>query len=138
MAATLVGGLVVTLAGCSGSPGAAPISLGAARQALAEALERPLVENIIDGPDTTTSQIAGSFTGGNEFEHVVAVVFHRPSGTRALTGGASGGVLAGRDRTAVIQVSNVVVLYSRRPGTISHAGAMRRALRAACNGCSGR
>lgn len=131
-------GLAVAFGGCGGSSDAAPISADAAKQALAAALDRPLVDNVISGPDTTTSMIARSFTGGSEFEHIVAVVFREPNGSAALTGRAGMPRIPGPDSTAVIRVENVVVLYSRRRGSTNRGPALRRALRAVCSGCGGR
>jgi len=76
-----------------------------------------------------------SFTGGSEYEHLVAVVFANPRGTRVLTGGEYVPRIPGRDHVAVIRVGNVVVLYTRARGVFDRADALRRALLWACDGC---
>lgn len=138
MAGAALSVVATAFAGCGGSADAEPITAAAAQQALTRVLDRPLVENVISGPDTTTSKIARSFTGGSEFEHVVAVVFHEPRGSRALTGDTGAQTIPGADPTTVIRVENVVVLYSRSPAATNRAGELRRALRAACTDCGGR
>jgi hypothetical protein len=120
--------LVAALGGC-GATQARPIGSAAAAKAIGTAFDRPLVDNVITGADATTDHIAASFTGGDELEHLVAVVFDRSSGSRVLTG--SGGLrrIAGRDPVDVIRVANVVVLYSRAPGITDRTSAFRSALR---------
>ncbi len=129
-----LGGLLI--AACGGGPGeGAPIEADAAHQALSSAFDGPLVVNVITAPKATTSQIVESFTGGSEYEHLVAVVFANPRGTRLFTGGDDAHRIGGRDHVAVIRVANVVVMYTRARGVFDRAPELRRALLSACDGC---
>lgn len=131
----LAASIALFFGGCGSSDAGSPIVAGAAQEALAQAFDRPLVDNVITGPDASVSKIAGSFVGGNEFEHIVAVVFERPGDSRALTGDSDARRIPGPDAVAVIRVANVVVLYSRAQGAIDRRSAFRRALLSVCRGC---
>jgi hypothetical protein len=89
-----------------------------------------MVDNVITGPGATTDRIAGSFTGGNGQEHLVGVVFTSPKEVRVLRGATTASSLSGPGRTIIIRVANVMLLYTRRAGTLDRGPSMRRALRA--------
>ena len=121
---------ILSAGGCGGNPDGAPIAPDEAQRAVTTAFERPLVENVITGPEATTDRIVGSFTGGSAREHLVVVVFTRPEGTRALTG-MDKARLGGRHPTTLIRVANVVVMYTRSADTVDRSAALRRSLRSA-------
>ena len=121
---------VLVVAGCGGPGEGSPIRKADAQAAVASVFERPMVDNVITGPDATTDHIAGSFTGGNDQEHLVGVVFSKPNEVRALTGSTNASSLSGPGRTIFIRVANVMLLYTRRAGTLDRGPSLRRVLRA--------
>lgn len=102
---------------------------------MSTAFDRPIVNNVVTGPDATVDHIAASYTGGTANENLVAVVFNGPDGSRAITGLAQTRNIVGRDRVSVIRVANVVVLYTHKRGTIDRGPALRSALLANCRPC---
>src|SRR4051794_38007008 len=64
-ALVVTGGLAAfVVAGCGGPGAGSPIRKADAQAAVAAVFERPMVDNVIPGPESTTDPTAGTFTGG--------------------------------------------------------------------------
>jgi hypothetical protein len=115
--------LILAMSGCAGAEGASTLDGPRVRSALEQRLGLALTEasQIID--TATLADVNHVYSARTSNERILAVVFDSEAATDQILGARGE-----RPAVDVVRRRNVVVLYTREPGTVSRLAALRSAI----------